>query len=38
MVFQDFHYPKYSQLYGEFVDELSVVDYLFCNGNQFTVN
>ncbi len=38
VVFQDFHYPKYPQLYGGFVDELSVVDYLFCNGNQFTVN
>jgi hypothetical protein len=38
VVFQDFHYPVYPQLYGTFVDELSVVDYLFCRGNQFPVN
>jgi hypothetical protein len=36
VTFQDFHYPLYPQLYGEFKDELSVVDYLFCKGNQFT--
>jgi hypothetical protein len=32
VVFQDFHYPTYPQLHGEFVPDLSVVDYLFCVG------
>jgi hypothetical protein len=34
VVFQEFHYPFYKQLWGEFVPNLSVVDYLFCAGNQ----
>jgi hypothetical protein len=34
VVFQEFHYPFYNQLFGEFVPNLSVVDYLFCVGNQ----
>jgi hypothetical protein len=32
VVFQDFHHPTYNQLYGDFVPNLSVVDYLFCYG------
>ena len=32
VVFQSFQHPTYRQLYGEFVPNLSVVDYLFCNG------
>lgn len=32
VVFQDFTYPKYRQLQGEFMPNLSVVDYLFCTG------
>jgi len=32
VVFQDFQYAKYPQLYGEFIPNLSVVDYLFCTG------
>jgi len=34
VVFQDFKYPVYSQLYGDFVSDLSVVDYLFCTGGR----
>ena len=30
--FYDFRYPRYQQLHGEFVPNLSVVDYLFCTG------
>jgi hypothetical protein len=32
VIFQNFQYPSYKQLYGEFVPNLSAVDYLFCNG------
>jgi hypothetical protein len=32
VIFQDFRHPTYRQLYGKFVNDLSVVDYLFCNG------
>lgn len=32
LVFQDFHHPYYNQLHGEFIYNLSVVDYLFCAG------
>ena len=32
VVFQDFQYPIYPQLHGEFVPNLSVVDYLFNTG------
>ncbi len=32
VIFQDFQYPIYSQLYGDFLPNLSVVDYLFCTG------
>jgi hypothetical protein len=32
VIFQDFHYPIYKQMHGPFVTNLSVVDYLFCNG------
>ena len=32
VVFQDFKYPVYTQLYGGFVPNLSVIDYLFCTG------
>ena len=35
VVFQDFEYPTYPQLWGEFVENLSVVDYLFCAGSKF---
>jgi hypothetical protein len=34
VIFQDFQYPVYKQVYGEFVPNLSVVDYLFCTGNR----
>ena len=34
VVFQDFQYPVYPQLHGEFVPNLSVVDYLFCTGGK----
>lgn len=34
VVFQDFQYPKYTQLHGEFVPNLSVIDYLFCTGGK----
>ncbi len=30
VVFQDFKHPTYHQLYGAFVPNLSIVDYLFC--------
>ncbi|CAB5137825.1 hypothetical protein D3OALGA1CA_3660 [Olavius algarvensis associated proteobacterium Delta 3] len=33
VVFQDFHHPSYTQLYGDFVSHLSVVDLLFCCGS-----
>lgn len=33
-VFQEFEYPIYPQLGGEFVPNLSVVDYLFCAGSR----
>jgi hypothetical protein len=32
VVFQDFRSPIYPQLKGEFIPNLSVVDYLFCTG------
>ena len=35
VVFQDFCHPTYQQCYGDFVSNLSVVDYLFCNGPTF---
>jgi hypothetical protein len=34
VVFQDFHYPIYTQMFGDFVPNLSVVDYLFCHGGE----
>lgn len=34
VVFQDFACPLYRQLHGEFVPNLSVVDYLFCTGGK----
>ena len=34
VVFQDFQYPVYHQLHGEFVPNLFVVDYLFCTGGK----
>jgi len=34
VIFQDFQYPRYSQLHGEFVSDLSVIDYLFCTGGR----
>lgn len=34
VVFQEFEYPTYPQLWGEFVQNLSVVDYLFCTGGK----
>ena len=33
VVFQDFRHPVYQQLHGEFVPNLSAVDYLFCAGS-----
>ena len=32
VVFQDFHHPIYKQLYGDFVSNLSAIDYLFNTG------
>jgi hypothetical protein len=32
VIFQNFVSPVYIQLYGDFVPNLSTVDYLFCNG------
>ncbi|MFB0523511.1 MAG: WbqC family protein [Candidatus Bathyarchaeia archaeon] len=32
VVFQDFKYPVYKQLHGDYIPNLSVVDYLFCTG------
>jgi hypothetical protein len=32
IIFQDFKYPNYPQLHGEFACNLSVIDYLFCSG------
>jgi hypothetical protein len=32
VVFQDFKHPTYTQLYGEFIPNLSAIDYLFCKG------
>jgi len=34
VIFQNFQYPVYPQLFGEFVPNLSVVDYLFCTGGK----
>ena len=34
VVFQEFEYPNYPQLWGEFVQNLSVVDYLFCTSGK----
>lgn len=34
VVFQDFQYPIYTQLHGDFAPNLSVVDYLFCTGGK----
>jgi hypothetical protein len=34
VVFQDFQHPVYTQLFGTFVPNLSVVDYLFCHGGE----
>jgi hypothetical protein len=32
IVFQDFKHPVYQQVHGEFIPNLSVIDYLFCCG------
>lgn len=34
VVFQDFKHPVYAQVHGEFVPNLSAVDYLFCAGRK----
>jgi hypothetical protein len=34
VVFQDFQHPIYRQMYGEFVPNLSAIDYLFCVGQK----
>ncbi len=34
LVFQDFRQPIYAQLNGGFTSNLSVIDYLFCNGSK----
>jgi len=36
LVYSDFHHPIYNQLWGEFVPNLSILDYLFnCGNNVF---
>jgi len=37
IVFQEFEYPNYPQLWGEFIQNLSVVDYLFCAGGKIWI-
>ncbi len=32
LVFQDYHHPEYSQLYGDFVGYMSIIDLLFNHG------
>jgi hypothetical protein len=32
IVFQDFKHPEYRQVHGEFIPNLSVIDFLFCCG------
>ena len=32
LIFQDYNHPKHSQLYGEFISHLSVIDLLFNHG------
>ncbi len=32
VIFQDFNSPIYTQLHGNFIPNLSIVDYLFCKG------
>lgn len=34
VIFQDFNQPVYNQLHGQFIPNLSVVDYLFCTGGK----
>ena len=34
VVFQEFKHPTYPQLWGEFIENLSIVDYLFCVGEK----
>jgi hypothetical protein len=34
LIFQNFQYPVYTQLHGEYLANLSVVDYLFCTGGR----
>jgi len=34
LVFQEFKYPTYLQLHGDYIANLSVIDYLFCTGGR----
>jgi hypothetical protein len=34
VIFQDYRHPVYSQLYGEFIPYLSIIDLLFNHGEQ----
>jgi hypothetical protein len=34
VIFQEFKYPVYPQLWGSFVPDLSVIDYIFCTGGK----
>lgn len=38
VVFQNFEHPVYRQVHGEFIPNLSVVDYLFCTGGSYKGN
>ena len=34
VIFQDFKYPIYNQLHGDYIPNLSIVDYLLCTGGK----
>lgn len=36
VIWQDFKHPEYNQLWGDFIPNLSALDYLFCEGKPLT--
>lgn len=34
LIYQDFHHPKYNQLFGDFIPKMSVIDLLFNEGQK----